>query len=653
MSTDLDVKAYIASKGFVYREVAGGREIVLPCPACGEPPDSRKKKLYANVTDGWWQCKVCEEQGGTYLLQKLFGDDPQVGDGPALPDLSARRTILTQAAAVGAQMLTNNDDQMLYLLNERGLWPETIIERQIGLVTGDWSLTQSLPGTYSREQLGTTGLIYRDGPRMGRDFFYNHLLIPYHSRGSVVQVRGRLLEAGGSRYMTGPGEEVRLFNTDSLDDAEEVLVIEGEFDTLVVEQALSLSPEERVRRIAVVGIPGVGAFKEEWVTYFSGARRVYLGFDPDEAGVKGAQRVKEILGSKTRIITWPRDILQVALERHKITKVDWTEYVVKMGATWREIYDLMSSASGKRLYTVRDSGVSWRNARKLGRGVKTGYEQFDKTILPGLLPGQLMVVLAKTGVGKTLLLCNLAYFMRHEKILFITLEMTREEIYERMRRIYLFHHPAASDEEIDDALSTMLIYDENRLSEKDFEQLIKEYEDEVGVRATVILLDYLGYYARSVEGRSPYEKTSNAVMDLKERAKRAQVAMIAPHQVNRTTQEGRPIDVSDARDSGVVEETADFLLSIFVPDDAVAVNHEGKVVAANTLRLGVLKSRHGGKGRHFTLTMDRLSLAIVEADAPAAKRAKDHNFLYWRGYTWDTMRVEETRPVQQMLGGGE
>jgi replicative DNA helicase len=50
-------------------------------------------------------------------------------------------------------------------------------------------------------------------------------------------------------------------------------------------------------------------------------------------------------------------------------------------------------------------------------GLKTGYKALDDTILPGLLPGQVVIVLAKTGSGKTVFLCNLAYNMRaHQQL---------------------------------------------------------------------------------------------------------------------------------------------------------------------------------------------------------------------------------------------
>jgi hypothetical protein len=42
--------------------------------------------------------------------------------------------------------------------------------------------------------------------------------------------------------------------------------------------------------------------------------------------------------------------------------------------------------------------------------------------------------------------------------------------------------------------------------------------------------------------------------------------------------------------------------------------------------------------------MDVLTLVIVDELTPAAKKADEHNYLAWRGLTWDDMRARETAP---------
>ena len=647
----LDVVSYLASKGYQGRR-ANGPEVAYPCFfACDEAPTSRKRKLYVNTEEGYYDCKVCGASGGTYLLQTHFGDDPKGDKKLSVSDTQLKREILGWAAEVGSAMLGNNDEMMLYLLNERGLSPETIVEAKLGYIGNNWSLIDSLPKQYSKDEFKDTGLVYRDGPRAGQDFFYNHILIPYVHRGGVQQIRGKV---HGAKYFTGPGEPVRMYGLDDLDDAEDVIITEGEFDCLALRQHLRSSPDDRVRKIAVVGLAGANGFKDGFETYFANAKRVFVGLDPDDTGKRYAVAIKEKLGARARILELPAEL----------PKCDWTEYLLPVppdadgnwhrvhphaGHTWRDVVSLLGNAAGKRLHSMRESGVAFHTQRDGIEGIKTGFEGLDATILPGLLPGQVMVVLAKTGTGKTVLCCNLAYQMRMHPTLLISLELTREEVYNILRRVYWFFHPTATREQMEEDLDNILICDENRLTDADFQALVDEYEVEKGVRPKVVFVDYLGYYARGAEGKSPYEKTTNAIMNLKALAKcddpTKRLTIITPHQVNRLAKEGKPIDLDDARDSGAVEETADFMLSIWKPDEAL--NSDGEAMPSGRVRMTLLKSRHGGKGRSFLLTFDQLTLAMVDADTAKGRKAQEHTSMYNRGDTWEILRAIETAPTQQ------
>lgn len=646
-----DPTAYLATKGLRGKPVSGGREITYPCFFdCGEPPDSKKQKLYIQADSGLYQCKVCDASGGSYLLQRHFGDAPTDArhDNPF-----QRRRILDSATEVGETILHNNDDVLTWLVTERGLDAETVIERRLGFVAGGWSLVGSLPEDITKDQLLDTGLVHRDGAKTGNDFFWRHVLIPYISRGHTIQMRGRAWgDVKGGKYLTGPGEPVRLYNSDSLDGAEDVIITEGEFDAIILAQTLAKAAERRARGFAVVALAGTHALPDELDDLLSGAKRIYLGFDSDDSGKRGAEQLAERFGSRARILTLPYE---------NGRKCDWTEFLLPKtpgqdwltrhpycGHDWRDVMRLVSNASGKRLFSVAESGEAYRAYRSSNPGLQTGYKTLDAIIRPGLLPGQVMIFLAKTGSGKTLLLCNLSYNMRKYKVLFISLEMTREEVYDRLRRIYLFHHPSHTEAHVDEALANVWICDENRLGENDMHALINEFIVETGATPDVVIVDYLGYYARGARGNSPYEKVSNAVMQLKADAKAGRYVVITPSQVNRGAKEGKAIDLDDARDAGSVEETADFLISLYRPDDGlvndtVAIQNQQP---SGIVKADILKSRHGNKGKSLNLQMDLLCLAIVDEAHPLSKKAKQHNYDNWRGGTWDELRARETAPRQ-------
>ncbi len=652
---DLDVVAYLAGKGLRGKPAAGGREMTYPCWFdCGESPTSGKRKLYVNTSEGLFQCKVCGVSGGPYTLQKHFGDEPRAGTSD---DVFMRQRILDAATDRGQQILTHNDDALLYLMHDRGLFPDTIVNRKLGFIAGGWSLVGTLPEDVTTTQLKSTGLVHRDGPREGKDFFYRHILIPITRHGHTVQLRGRAWgETKGGKYFTGPGEIPRVYNADSLDGAEDVIITEGEFDAILLAQSLAASPENRARRIAVIGLPGTQAIPEEFDDILTDAKRIYIGLDSDEPGKRAAEQLKDRIGTRARVLTLPYTDGR---------KCDWTEFLLPAEApeghrTWktdhpyaghdaRDVLRLLSNASGKRIFSVAESGEAFRAFRAQNDGLRTGYRMFDETIRPGLLPGQVVIVLAKTGTGKTLFLCNLAIQMRQHRTLFISLEMTREEIYDRLRRIFWFYYPRATTDEVEQALANIYICDENRLGERDIGSLISEFVLEAEAPPELVFVDYLGYYARGARGNSPYEKTSNAVMQLKAEAKAGRFVLVTPSQVNRLAKEGKAIDLDDARDSGAVEETADFLLALFRPDDALNPDDIHNVRPSGSVKLSVLKSRHGGKGRVFPLQMDLLTLAVVDDMTPAAARAKDHNRLAHDGHDWDSLRARETAPEQMRM----
>ena len=633
-TASFDVEAYLASKGYAPKRGSSG-ELHIPCFFCGEAPDSRKRKLYINTRTGFYHCKVCEAKGGTTLLMRHFGDEAKDADSTPVPK---RSKVLEQATEVGQSMLVQNDDQMLYLLSDRGLSPETILERRLGYVGGAWSLVGNLKAT--KEDVLDSGLVWRDGPRQGQDFFYDHLLIPYLSRGRVVQMRGKVLRGNhAGKYMTGPGERVRIYGEDAFEDCDDVVITEGEFDGMILAQHLALSPDPRVRAYGVASLAGANAVPDDFDELCARARRIFLAFDPDDVGKAAAIKLKDRLGAKARIVELPDDTPK---------KCDWTYYFTEHGGDWRSAMALIGGAEGKRIFSFAEASRAFHAQRSVVSGYQSGYSQLDSVIDPGLLPGQLVVFLAKTGTGKTILLCNLAFNMRRYRVLFISLEQTQEEVYERLARIYRHHFPLATEAEMDMAYGELRISDANRVDEDTLDSLIEEYEVEIGEPPEIVMVDYLGYFARAARGRSPYEKVSNAVMNLKAVAKARRVVMIAPHQVNRVAKEGKPIEIDDARDSGVVEETADFLLSFWRLDDGLKAD-ENVGPPTGKLRAMVNKSRHGGKGRQFSVQMDPLTLAIVEEHTDAAKKAVEHNYRYWRGETYQSIRAEETAPEQQQM----
>lgn len=608
-----DVIEYLRSKGLqVHR--AAGQEVTVHCPFCPDGDPKGKGKLYVNVETCLFDCKRCGTRGGPKMLLELFGDEEQASTLVPGANPAAKRAIFVEYTDLAHQCLLNNEAMMLYLLR-RGLDGDTIAEAKIGYHPRGTSLLKSLPGEHTLADLKASGLL----TDKGEDFHRGKIIIPYLTGGTVVQVRGK--DPTG-KYYTPAGDNVRLYGQDELRAGELVMVVEGEFDRLILRQTLMTAADPRIRKIRVVGLPGAGSWPggaEGFPDYFREARRVYIALDPDDVGKREGLKLKDALGSKARIIELPDEYLVDS--RGRAVKCDWTEYLRERGPdhpygshSLKDVVHLVDHAemTGKRIYSTREAVSLWERDQIDKPGMALGFPTLDAIIAPGLTPGSLTIPLAKTGTGKTVFLANALYNLRDRRMLMISLEQTAVEVVEILMRIHRFYHPLDEPSSLGEVMPWLAILDENRLTSTDFALLIEEYAEQFGERPEGTCVDYLGYYARGFRAATSYERTGMAVMQLKAEAKQHHVAIIAPHQVSRRAEGGKAFDSDAARDSGVIEETGDYVFGFFRPGDAIeAATTPG--MATSQMMLKVLKSRRGGQGKIVHLRMSPASLRMVDA----------------------------------------
>jgi hypothetical protein len=102
---------------------------------------------------------------------------------------------------------------------------------------------------------------------------------------------------------------------------EPVYICEGEWDAMALHWLL----RQEKKPGAVVAVPGAGTFKREWSQWFVG-RQIYVMFDNDEPGRKGAKMVHERLhtiAKSMQFIHWP-DTLPDGFDVR-----DWIKYGIK------------------------------------------------------------------------------------------------------------------------------------------------------------------------------------------------------------------------------------------------------------------------------------------------------------------------------------
>ena len=374
--TSFDVESYLSEK--FPRVRRDGREAHVHCPFHGED-QGKRGRLYVNVDPssdhyGLWDCKVCGESGNLNQLRRYFGDPP-VGDkeGSDYEPSDAVAEILDIAADYYARKLGDNPD-MLGWLKERGLSIDSIEKFKIGYADG--SLRAHLLGRgYKTHEIIASGLM----TDRGTDFFLNAVTIPYFRGGRCVQVRGRFFE-GSAKYKTPAGAGVFLFNSDTTYRADNLIVCEGEFDAIVAEQ----------NGFFAVGIPGVTSWKskmKEWEIYFDMPTKVTVVFDGDQAGRKAADELVEHLGPKATAVDLGDDL-------------DLTDWFLS-GNDAEDLQKLLTETGSGFLLTPGYAFEAW-DLEQSDQGLQLpfGFPDIDGAMQKGMLPGQVQIVIAKTGAGK-------------------------------------------------------------------------------------------------------------------------------------------------------------------------------------------------------------------------------------------------------------
>jgi len=128
------------------------------------------------------------------------------------------------------------------------------------------------------------------------------------------------------KMMTTRGASAELYEWEVVKRRPQYLIIcEGEFDRLVLEAQGFL---------AVTSTGGAGTFRAEWARELNNIPHLYICYDRDEAGRRGAHTVGQLL-PHAKLITLPTDVGEGG---------DVTDFFVRLGRTREDFLTLMQQA---------------------------------------------------------------------------------------------------------------------------------------------------------------------------------------------------------------------------------------------------------------------------------------------------------------------
>lgn len=147
----------------------------------------------------------------------------------------------------------------------------------------------------------------------------------------------------GPKYSYEAGATSAIFNMKSLEAYDTIVITEGEFDALCLESA-------GIHAVSSTG--GSGTFEKEWGKMFEN-KTVYICYDNDEAGYRGAIRVKTVI-PHAGIIELP----------HKDGIKDVTDFFMKEDRPLDSFVSLMAKAHFFSIPKEEDGNAS-RTLREL------------------------------------------------------------------------------------------------------------------------------------------------------------------------------------------------------------------------------------------------------------------------------------------------
>ncbi|PIE53013.1 replicative DNA helicase [Candidatus Fermentibacteria bacterium] len=262
---------------------------------------------------------------------------------------------------------------------------------------------------------------------------------------------------------------------------------------------------------------------------------------------------------------------------------------------------------------VMDEFITMRDSKGGVTGISTGLDPLDR-MTTGFHGGEMNVIAARPGVGKTSLAMNMARHMAEQErgaVVFFSLEMTGLQLAQRLvsSMAGIGTQPVIdgtlSDKHMDDLrnaaerLKTLPIFinDTPAISSAEIRAKARRLAQREKKRIAAIFVDYLQLMHGAEEIENNQLRVAKNSADLKSLAKDLNVPVVVLSQLSRgaAKREGPP-RLSDLRDSGAIEQDADMV--IFLHDDKADSGDEEPNTKSGlrNILLKIAKQRKGQRG---------------------------------------------------------
>lgn len=340
--------------------------------------------------------------------------------------------------------------------------------------------------------------------------------------------------------------------------------------------------------------------------------RVYLAELADAVPTaSNAERYADIVIEKSllrRIIDVGSDMIKMGFDEGQEGKVALEETQRAVLALTRESIREDFVPLREVLNTVFDTMQSTYQSEDKILGVPTGFKDLDQ-MTSGFQKGDLIILAARPSMGKTTLALNFAaYAALHKQVpvAVFSCEMPKEQLAtrllcseakldtKRLRTANLKDHEYKDLNQAFGRLAEAPLYIDDSPAISPLELRAKTRRLQMDTDVKLIVIDYL-QLMRGGKSRveSRFQEISEIVREVKAFAKESGIPIIALSQLSRDVekrQDKRP-QLSDLRESGEIEQTADLVL--FIHRDSYYENNSEENSVA---KLIIAKQRNGPTG---------------------------------------------------------
>ncbi len=338
---------------------------------------------------------------------------------------------------------------------------------------------------------------------------------------------------------------------------------------------------------------------------------------------------------------WEKLIRESAIRRRAI---NWTELFMTLAQT-DDFERLSMEAEKLRLLLesrrVKDEDDSLEALEREyeqyvqnldARSIRFGIRSLDECT-GGFQSGEVVTLIARTGVGKSAISQNIIrnVLERYPEagVVFYSLEMPRFQAFERQLQI----HAGKTRNQIISAYQQgdkatigvgsflsrfkdrFKIIGKTGISMEEIERRVKGMVALKQIKpVTLIVLDYLAYIGGGLKNAGVTDRTSELARAVKQLARNLSVVVLLVAQTSRTARDGsQEVTVTDARDSGAIEDSADFLIGCWRPELKTGISTDDFMDVHGELWFRILKARRGLQDR-FCVRFEGETLRVLEPE---------------------------------------